>query len=75
MAQAVIRRLFASEARVHARVTPCVGFVVDELALGQVFMQSSLIFLCQYHSAVASRLCTVGPLVTAGQGHGLPPST
>jgi hypothetical protein len=56
MAQAVSRRLFVAEARVHARVTPYVGFVVDEQALGQVFAQNSLIFLCQYHSAVASRL-------------------
>jgi hypothetical protein len=39
-----------AEARVRARVS--VGFVVDKVALGQVFM-SSLVFPCQYHSTRA----------------------
>jgi hypothetical protein len=30
-----------------------VGFVVDKVALGQVFLLSSLVFPCQYHSTVA----------------------
>jgi hypothetical protein len=30
-----------------------VGFVVDKVALGQVFSPSSSVFPCQYHSTVA----------------------
>jgi hypothetical protein len=31
-----------------------VGFVVDEVALGQVFLRVLLIFSCQYHSTDSS---------------------
>jgi hypothetical protein len=38
MAQAVSRRALTAEAQVRARVSPC-GFVVDKVALGQVFLR------------------------------------
>jgi hypothetical protein len=38
MAQAVSRRPLTVAARVHAQVNP-VGFVVDKVALGQVFIR------------------------------------
>jgi hypothetical protein len=38
MAQAVSRRLLTAAARVRAQVNP-VGFVVDKVALGQVFLR------------------------------------
>jgi hypothetical protein len=37
MAQAVSRRPPTAEARVRSGVSPCGGFVVDKVALGQVF--------------------------------------
>jgi hypothetical protein len=37
MAQAVSRRPPTAEARVRSRLSPCGGFVVDKVALGQVF--------------------------------------
>jgi hypothetical protein len=37
MAQAVSRRLLTAEARVRSRGQSHVGFVVDEVAMGQVF--------------------------------------
>jgi hypothetical protein len=51
MAQAVIRRPVTAEARVRARVTH-VGFVMDKVALGQVFLRV-LWFSRQYHSIIA----------------------
>jgi hypothetical protein len=38
MAQAVSRRPLTAESRVRARVNTC-GFVVDKVALGQVFLR------------------------------------
>jgi hypothetical protein len=52
MAQAVSRRPLSVAAWVRAQVNP-VGFVVDEVALGLVFLSSS-VFPCQYHSTVGS---------------------
>jgi hypothetical protein len=37
MAQAVSRRPLTTDARVRSRVSPCGIFVVDKVALGQVF--------------------------------------
>jgi hypothetical protein len=51
MAQAVSRRPLTAEARVCPGSID-VGFVVDKLALGQIFLQV-LRFPCQYHSTVA----------------------
>jgi hypothetical protein len=38
---------------VRAQVNP-VGFVVDKVALGQVFLRVLRFFSCQYHSTVGS---------------------
>jgi hypothetical protein len=53
MAQAVSRRPLTAAAWVRAQVNP-VGFVVDKVAVGQVFSPSSSLFPCQYHSTVGS---------------------
>jgi hypothetical protein len=39
-----------------------VGFVVDRVVLGQIFLPSSLVFPCQCHSPVAlhSHICHLG---------------
>jgi hypothetical protein len=52
MAQAVSSRSLAAAAWVRAQVNP-VGFAVDKVALGKVFLRSS-VFPCQYHSTVGS---------------------
>jgi hypothetical protein len=52
MAQAVSRRPLTVVARVRTRVSP-VGFVVDKVALGHVFLRV-LWFSRQYHSTVGS---------------------
>jgi hypothetical protein len=52
MAQVVSRRPLTVTARVHAWVNP-VGFVVDKVALGQVFLWI-LRFSRQYHSTMCS---------------------
>jgi hypothetical protein len=52
MAQAVSRRPFTTAIWVRAQVNPVV-FVVDKVALGQVFLRV-LRFPCQYHSTVGS---------------------
>jgi hypothetical protein len=44
MVQVVSRRPLTTEARVRARV----GFVVDKVALGQVFLRVLRVFPCQY---------------------------
>jgi hypothetical protein len=51
MAQ-VVTQLPNTEARVYACISPC-GFVVDKVALGQVFLLRSLVFTCQYHAIMA----------------------
>jgi hypothetical protein len=57
-----------------------VGFVMDKLALGQVFLRFS-VFPCQDHLTIAlhnhmsSVGWTVGPLLTAVQRHRLTPPT
>jgi hypothetical protein len=50
MGQIVSRRPYTTEDRVRLIH---VGFVVDKLTLGQVFLPSSSVFPCQYHSTVA----------------------
>jgi hypothetical protein len=52
IAQVVNRWLFTSAGRASAQVSP-VGFVVDKVALGQVFLKSPSVFPCQYHSTAA----------------------
>jgi hypothetical protein len=49
MAQAVSRRLLTAGARFRSRVGH-VGFVVDKVAPGQLFLPSTLVFPCRYHS-------------------------
>jgi hypothetical protein len=49
MAQAVSRRPLTAEAWVRSRVVH-VGFVVDKVALGQVFRLVLRFFPCQFHS-------------------------
>jgi hypothetical protein len=53
MAKAVSRWPLTVAARVRAQVNP-VEFVVDKVALGQVFPPSPSVFPCQYHSTVGS---------------------
>jgi hypothetical protein len=55
-----------------------VGFVVDKVALGQVFLQVLWFFPCQYHSTVVPysqhiiwRDEQIGLLVAAAQRHSL----
>jgi hypothetical protein len=52
MAQVVSRRPLTAEARVRAESIH-VGFVVDKLALGQIFLEFFGFPLSTYHSAVA----------------------
>jgi hypothetical protein len=52
MAQAVSHRPLTTEAWVRAQVNP-VGFLVDKVALGQVFLRV-IQFSRQYHSTVGS---------------------
>jgi hypothetical protein len=47
-AQAVSFWLLTAEARVRPQVNT-VGFVVDNVGLGQVFLRVLLVFPCQYH--------------------------
>jgi hypothetical protein len=51
MAQAVSLWTFTTEARVHARVSPC-GFCGRQYSTGTGFSPSSF-FPCQHHSTVA----------------------
>jgi hypothetical protein len=48
MAQVVSRRPLTAEARVHTRV----GFVVDKVALGQVYLRIFRFLLSIYHSTI-----------------------
>jgi hypothetical protein len=54
-----------------------VGFVVEKVALGQVFLPSSSIFSCQYyftvalHTHISCRGLTIDPLAAAVQRHRL----
>jgi hypothetical protein len=53
------RLLVASFSPRKTRFNPMsvdMGFVVDEVALGQVFLQE--LFCCQYHSASAAHSCS-----------------
>jgi hypothetical protein len=59
MAQAVSRRPPTAEAQFDPGSVH-VGFVVDEVALGQVFPPSTSVFPCQFHS-------TGAPLLGKGQ--------
>jgi hypothetical protein len=52
LAQVINRRPLTAEARVRARVVN-VGFVVDKVALGQVFLQVLRFPLSMYHPTVA----------------------
>jgi hypothetical protein len=52
MAQAVIRRTSAAEARVRARVIPC-GICSGHGGSGTGFSSSSSVFICQDHFTVA----------------------
>jgi hypothetical protein len=52
MGQVVSRRPLTAEARLRARVNH-VGFVVDKVALGQVFLRVLRFTLSIYHSNVA----------------------
>ena len=54
MAQAVSRRPLTAEARARSRAH--VGFVVDKMALGQVFPPSTSGFPCQFNSTGAPLL-------------------
>jgi hypothetical protein len=49
MAQAVSRRPLTAEARFRSGLAH-VRFVLDKVALGQVFSPSTLVFPCQFHS-------------------------
>jgi hypothetical protein len=40
-----------------------VGFVVDKVALGQVFPPSTSVFLCEFHSTGAPLLVKVGKIL------------
>jgi hypothetical protein len=51
LTDSVTWQILTAAARVRAQVYP-VGFVVDKVALGQVFSQSPSVFHCQYHSTV-----------------------
>jgi hypothetical protein len=55
MAQAVSRRLLTAETRFDPGSVH-VGFVVDKVALGQVFSPSTSGFPCQFHSTGAPLL-------------------
>jgi hypothetical protein len=39
MAQVICRRPLKAETRVRSQVTPCERLMVDEVALGQIFLQ------------------------------------
>jgi hypothetical protein len=54
MAQAVSRRPFTAEARICARVGPCV-ICGGQSGTGTGFSPSSSVYLCQCHSTVAVR--------------------
>jgi hypothetical protein len=78
MAQAVIRRPLTAEARVHAR-SAHVEFVVDKVALGQVFLRVLRFSPVKYNSTVAVQLIasggwTIYPLVAAVHRRSLTPS-
>jgi hypothetical protein len=62
MAQAVSRRPLTAAAWVRTQVNP-VGFVVDKVALGQVFLQALRFFSCQYHSTVGSTFPKIKKIV------------
>jgi hypothetical protein len=58
-----------------------VGFVMDKLALAEVFLPSSSVFPCQYHFTVAPHThispegWAIGPLIASVLRHSLSPST
>jgi hypothetical protein len=61
MAQAVSRRPLTAAAWVRAQVNP-VGFVVDKVALGEVFSEF-FGFPCQHHSAMGSTFPIIKKIV------------
>jgi hypothetical protein len=68
MAQAVSRRPLTAAAQVRVQVNP-VGFVVDKVALGQVFLRV-LWFSHQYHSTMGSNF----PKIKKNTFHSFTPS-
>jgi hypothetical protein len=52
IAQAVSHRPLTAEAGVRARVSPR-GYAVDKVTVRQVYLPSSSLLLCQYHSTMA----------------------
>jgi hypothetical protein len=81
MAQVVSCQPLTTEARFMPG-SLCVGFVVDKVALGQVFLQAlqfshhhSVMALHAYISHISPGGCTIYPLVATDQRYRLTPST